>query len=196
MNYSNTSLSGLRVAVFGGSFDPPHRGHVVAVERLLEMETIDRVLVVPVFEHALSKRCSPFSQRLRMCEAAFDFDSRIEVSAIEENLSPPSYTLPTLQALCRLHPAWSLRLVIGTDVLNESHRWHRFEEVQKLAPPIVLSRAGYQGDTLGYETVEGLPELSSSEVRRYYSEGDHSEISAALSPKVRELIAQFRLYSE
>ena len=75
-----------RVALFGGSFNPPHMGHVLAVAYVLGVGLVDRVLVVPVFEHALGKQLVPFQHRLEMARRAFGWLPRVEVSTIEEQL--------------------------------------------------------------------------------------------------------------
>ena len=114
------------IAVYGGSFDPPHVGHVLAVEYILSVGVAERVLVIPVFEHAFHKDLTSFDLRLAMCERAFSHDHRVTVSSIESRLPRPSFTLNTLEALAEEHPDDSLRLVIGADVLVETQKWHRF----------------------------------------------------------------------
>ena len=64
-------MARLRVALFGGSFNPPHVGHVLAVTYALSVGLVERVLVVPVFEHALGKRLAPFEHRVEMSRRAF-----------------------------------------------------------------------------------------------------------------------------
>src|SRR5690606_9169366 len=113
----------MRVAVFGGSFDPPHLAHQQAVRHLLRSPEVDRVLVVPVYEHAFDKALAPFEHRVRMCELSMLEDDRVTVSRIEASLGRPSYTLHTLRALHQQHPSWSLRLVVGADVLHDATKW-------------------------------------------------------------------------
>jgi nicotinate-nucleotide adenylyltransferase len=149
------------VLFFGGSFDPPHVAHVLAVTYALSVADFARVLVVPVFEHAFGKRLCPFEQRLRLCELAFAPLQRVEVSAVEAELARPSYTLHTLQHLARTQPEWRLRLLIGSDVLSDTSRWYGFDEVAALAPPLVLTRAGFS--QVGATAL--LPDVSSTRVR-------------------------------
>ena len=70
------------VAFYGGSFDPPHVAHVLAVAYLAGMGQFDRVLVVPVFRHAFEKRLTPFGERLRMCELAVGWLPGVEVTGV------------------------------------------------------------------------------------------------------------------
>lgn len=157
------ALRSVRVALFGGSFNPPHQGHVLAAVHVLSTGMVDRVLVVPVFEHALSKSLLPYEERMGMAQAAFDWIPGVEVSAIEGQLGAPSRTLTTLTALLEKQPTWAMRLMVGSDILGELHRWHAFDDIERLAPPLVLARAGDPNANPGACT---LPEVSSTEIRR------------------------------
>src|SRR5512140_2335516 len=99
----------MNVAVYGGSFDPPHVAHVLAAAYLLACADVERVIVVPVFDHALDKELTPFELRLAMCELAFAELAAVELCRIEQSLPPPSYTLETLRQLARERPADRLR---------------------------------------------------------------------------------------
>ena len=149
------------IAVYGGSFDPPHLAHTLACVYVLSTQPVDLVLVVPAGQHPFDKHLSPFEHRLRMCELAMRDLRRVAVSGIERELGGPSLTLRTLEHLQRSRPSATLRLVIGSDLLAETPTWHRFERVREIAPPIVVPRAGYDDhDALA------LPDISSTEARR------------------------------
>lgn len=185
----------MTLAVYGGSFDPPHVGHVLAVHYVLSVGLADRVLVVPVYQHALNKILSPFEARLEMCRRAFSTDPRVEVNDIERSLPRPNYTLVTLEKLQERHPGEAFRLIVGADVLSEAPNWHRFDEVRRLAPLIVLGRAGVKSEDAPDAL---LPEVSSSEARTWWH-ADATEESKAkrerLIPRaVREVIQQRGLY--
>src|SRR5688572_26324533 len=125
----------MQVLFFGGSFDPPHVAHVLCVSYALSLGKFERAIVVPVFEHAFGKRLCPFEERSRMCELAFSFIAGVEVSRLEAELQRPNYALHTLERLQGEHPDWRLRLLIGSDVLTDTSKWYRFEDVVRLAPP-------------------------------------------------------------
>ena len=148
--------------VFGGSFDPPHVAHSLLAAYALAAHRIERVLVVPTYAHAFGKPLSAFDDRLRMCELAFADLRRVEVSSIERELPVPSLTLRTLEALVERHPSVRLRLLIGSDLLPETHAWHNFERIAELAPPLVVQRQGYALDL----DQPALPDVSSTEIRR------------------------------
>jgi nicotinate-nucleotide adenylyltransferase len=185
-----------RVAVFGGSFNPPHVGHVLACALILSVEEVDRVLVVPTYVHPFAKPLAPFEDRATMCELAMAWMPGVEVSRVEAELGGESRTLRTLETLARAHPSWALRLIIGADILAEAPRWFGFDAITKLAPPIVLGRAGVaalggaQNNALGGAQNNALggaqdsrgpgpallPEVSSTQVRAAVARGAWSDL--------------------
>lgn len=182
------------VALFGGSFNPPHVGHVLAVAYALSVGLVDRVLVVPVFEHALGKRLEPFEHRLEMAGRAFGWLPGVEVSSIEQRLGAPSRTLRTIQALEAEHPEWALRLLVGSDITGEIEKWHAFEEIERRAPPLVLERAGRE-----LRAPALLPEVSSTEVRTLLGraragEPFAPELAALVPRRVLDYVAENGLY--
>jgi nicotinate-nucleotide adenylyltransferase len=178
------------VALFGGSFNPPHVGHVLAVTYVLSTELAERVVVVPVFEHALGKHLLPFEHRAAMAERAFGWLPRVEVSRIEARLGAPSRTLSTLIALEAEHPDWDLRLMVGSDILGEIQKWHAFEEIERRAPLLVLPRAGVVGvhaAAIEASAAALLPEVSSTEVRSLLAAGA-SEAGPGIPDRLAALI--------
>lgn len=151
-----------QVAVYGGSFDPPHVAHKSAVEYLVRQGEFERIVVVPVHEHALEKRLAPYEHRMRMCEISMLVAPIVEISWIESELAPPNYTLNTLEALGARFPGADLRLVVGADVLLEADRWHAFDEVIRLAPLYPLGRRGVDSEAAPPPV---LPEVSSTQIR-------------------------------
>jgi nicotinate-nucleotide adenylyltransferase len=156
----------MKVAVFGGSFDPPHVAHLFTASYVLATGGFDRVLVVPVYEHAFDKPLAPFEHRVAMCRACFAGLDRVEISALEASLPRPSYTERTLERLTRDRPDLRLRFVMGSDALADTSKWHDFARVTELAPPFVVTRRGYERPELGPPL---LPEISSTRVRELFA---------------------------
>ena len=177
-----------RVGVFGGSFDPPHVGHVLALTYALSTANIDQVVVVPCYLHPFSKDLSPFDMRLQMCRAAFDWLPGVSVSDIERELGGESKTLHTLTALQRQHPQWAMRLLIGTDILRDTPRWHAFDQVEKLAPPLVLPRTGYPNSS-GHK-MSLLPDISSTQIRALLANGDWRSLEQWVPKSVLSLLSK------
>ncbi|HEX5660940.1 MAG TPA: nicotinate-nicotinamide nucleotide adenylyltransferase, partial [Polyangiales bacterium] len=176
------------LAVFGGSFDPPHVGHVFLATYALCIAGVERVLAAPTFEHAFGKPLTAFEHRLAMCTSAFAALPAVEVSPIERELGGTSRTLRLLHELQRRFPGHQLRLLIGSDILAESARWQGFDEIRALAPPIVVTRGGH-GDAGG----PLFPQLSSTELRAQLAVG---ELDAQVLPwGVRAYIREHQLYA-
>lgn len=170
------------VGVFGGSFDPPHVGHVALVRAALDGGFVSRVLVVPVFAHALHKQSSPFSLRIELARLAFADVPGVEVSDLEASLPVPSYTLQTLEALARLHAGSAFRLLAGADIAGELPRWHRVEEVLARAPLLLFARRGMP--TPEGAIVADIPEVSSRELRRLLERRSDPALGRRLAPLV------------
>jgi nicotinate-nucleotide adenylyltransferase len=176
------------LAVFGGSFDPPHVGHVFLAAYALSIVGVERVLAAPTFEHAFGKPLTAFEHRLAMCSRAFAALPGVEVSPIERELGGTSRTLRLVQELGRRFPDHQLRLLIGSDILADSARWQGFDAITALAPPIVVTRGGH-GDRGG----PIFPQVSSSELRATLGRGEHDR--QVLPRDVLAYIAEHQLYA-
>jgi len=124
-----------RYAMYGGSFDPIHMGHLSMVERAIEMGY--EVLVVPAFRHAFGKQSAPFEHRVRMCELALQaptLQHQARVCPIEESLAhghdAPVYTYDVLCAL-RACLQTAPCLLVGPDIAGEWERWHRHADIDR-----------------------------------------------------------------
>ncbi len=182
------------IALFGGSFNPPHVAHQMVALWVLEVCDVAEVWVVPTWRHAFSKELAAFEHRHAMCERAMrPLGDRVRVSDIERQMArPSSRTLETLEELGARHRQHSFRVVIGADILRETHKWYRWDEIERVAPPIVVGRSGYPSGAsdAGFE----LPPVSSTEIRARLGRG---ESCAPLVPRsVLEYIADRGLYGQ
>lgn len=183
----------MNVAVYGGSFDPPHLGHVMVVSHLLLNDpSVDKVLVVPCFKQA-GKNLADFERRWEMCIHAFDWLPRVEVSDVEQELGGESITLRTMQELKRHKPDWNLRFVMGTDLLESCKTWDGWDELEKIAPPMPIGRAGISPVREGDPTPIA-PIVSSSIVRKALAAGDYRAAERYLPVGVLRVIADYGLY--
>lgn len=177
------------VGVFGGSFDPPHVAHVMAVSWVLSCTPCRQVLVLPCYRHAFAKDSAPFADRVALARAAFKpFGHRVHVSSLEQRLPAPSYTVETLRHLVAAHPGTTFHLVIGTDILGESDRWKDFDEVVRLAPPIVLARGAPDPRARG----PVFPDWSSTQIRAALAAGQ--DVSDRVPAPVLEMARARGLY--
>jgi nicotinate-nucleotide adenylyltransferase len=178
----------MNVAFYGGSFNPPHVAHVLAASYVLSTGPFEKLLVVPACAHALDKQLVPFEKRAHMCELALGWLPRVEVSRIESELPLPSRTLYTLKALKERHPDWAMRLVIGADVLLETQKWHAFERVAELAPPLILGRVGVEHPDAPPPI---LPDVSSTRVRELLQNRSSPEASRELERLVPRAVLEY-----
>jgi nicotinate-nucleotide adenylyltransferase len=158
----------MRVAIFGGSFNPPHVAHQMAALYVLETAAVDELWIVPAFQHAFGKALAPFADRLAMCVlAAAALGPRVRVVAIERDLGAESYTLRTVRRLQQDFPAHTFSLVIGADLVSEVPSWHSGAELQETVPFLIVGRGGFtaEGEKSGERTGVALPRISSTEVR-------------------------------
>jgi nicotinate-nucleotide adenylyltransferase len=180
----------MRVAIYGGSFNPPHLAHQLAITCVLATARVDELWMVPTFKHPFDKQLAPFSDRARMCELAAAPFQRVRVSRIEEELGGDSYTLRTIQTLRQRHPDHRWALVIGADLVAERERWHGWSELKDLIEFVVIGRQGVTGEATagGVE----LPAISSTAVRDRLARGESVEPWVAAG--VRDYIAERGLY--
>jgi nicotinate-nucleotide adenylyltransferase len=174
-----------RVALFGGSFDPPHIAHQMVCLVVLESCAVDEVWMTPTYRHAFAKDLTPFAHRREMCARAVAvFGERARVCEIEADLAAgrerPSRTLDTLDALRARHPDVSLRVVLGADILGETDKWYRWSDVVAIAPPIVVGRRGYVGDAGPATAPGGVGVERGGESHRAPGHGVEREVDAGI----------------
>lgn len=180
------------IGVFGGSFNPPHLSHVLALAVVLARFDVERLLVVPTFQHPFAKMLAPYEDRVEMCKLAMGWLPRVEVSRVEEELGGESRTLWTIEHLTKKYPGKPLRLIVGADIMVDSSKWFAFDRIVELAPPIVLGRVGidYPGAPQPV-----LPDISSTEVRAKLAAGALGEMAELVPSAVITYATTRRLYA-
>jgi nicotinate-nucleotide adenylyltransferase len=137
----------MRVALFGGTFDPPHRGHLAIARAAADAFSLDRVLFAPtgLQPFKLDIATTPFATRLALVSAACNEDPRFAPSDIDAPRpdGSPNYTVDTLAALAALHPQDTLFNLVGADSFLSLPRWHEPARLLDLAEWIVVTRPGY-----------------------------------------------------
>lgn len=131
--------------MFGGTFDPPHVGHLVTAVNVRHDLGLDRVLLVVAnrpWQKVGTRPISPAADRLAMVRAAVGDVDGIEASAIEIERGGSSYTADTLAELAREHPGVELFVILGADAATGLPTWERVEEVRALASLVVVDRPG------------------------------------------------------
>jgi len=201
-------LNTVRVALFGGTFDPPHRGHIAIATAAADAFGLDRVLFAPTGQQPLKmgSAATPFTDRLAMVELACANDPRFAASTIDAPRSDgkPNYTVDTLAALREQLPAATLYNLVGADSFLSLRHWREPERLLALAEWIVVSRPGYSLEDLsglhltrderaGVHLLENVHEdVSATELRQRLAAGDSG--GDLLPAAIAEYIATHRLY--
>ncbi len=138
-----------RLGVYGGSFDPIHRGHIDPVLAAVDQLDLDRVLYLPTAQppHKPGVRFAPVGRRFAMVEIALLDHSRLEVSDLEMS-ERPTYTVETLERLRQEDPDAELYLLVGSDSLAEIEGWRRWRALFDLAQIAVLRRPGWSEEAV------------------------------------------------
>lgn len=141
----------VRIGVFGGTFNPPHSGHVHLAHSLARALQLDRVLIIPsgLPPHKQAQSLASGEDRLRMCRLAFP-GAQFEVSDIELARGGKSYTCDTLEALHEQYGTADFYLFMGTDMLLTFHQWRKPRGILRMCRLAVAARGGMEE----YETLE------------------------------------------
>ena len=187
----------MRLALFGGTFDPIHDAHLAVAATAAERFHLDRVVFVPAAHppHKALATHVPYDDRVRMAELACQDDAGFEVSRIEEG-TVRSYSIDTIAKVRRrLSADDELFFIIGADAFAEIRTWHRWREVAAAVVFLVVSRPGHLYDIPLEVRMERLDTLelpvSSSDIRRCLSAGQRP---AHVPERVLEYIYAHHLY--
>jgi nicotinate-nucleotide adenylyltransferase len=150
----------MNIGVLGGTFDPPHIGHLVLAEQAMEQLELDKVIWVPAGDpwRKAEERVSPGADRLAMVRLAVEGREVFEVSIVELEREGPSYTYETLSALQKECPDAGLTFLLGADALRDLPNWREPARIIELAVLGVASRDGDRALNEGSEAKAGLRE--------------------------------------
>ena len=168
----------MRLALFGGSFDPIHRGHLAVARAAADAFALDRILFAPVGRQPLKHdgHTAPYDERLAMTTlACAGSDPRFAPSSIDAPRSDgtPNYTAETLELLQAQHPDDELFNLAGADTFQHLASWHRATNLIDLAEWIVVSRPG-----VPLRPPQGLPITPTQRTRIHMLDSIHEEVSA------------------
>jgi nicotinate-nucleotide adenylyltransferase len=192
-----------RIGIFGGTFDPPHLGHVTVAGDVADALALDRVLWVParVSPHKLGRGVTSPEARLAMVRAAAAEDPRFQVSEVELERPGPSYTVDTLRDLRARWPGAEIYLILGADQLRVFASWRGPEEILRLATLALMDREGEDASGLapglpGMERAVHVPvtrvDVSATRVREAVAAGE--DVSAMVPAGVWAVIDGEGLY--
>ena len=195
----------MRLGLLGGTFNPPHIGHLVCAQQALAQLELDRVLLVPVHEppHKGFEADPGVQHRVELCRRAVAGDERLAVSLVDAEIPGPSYTVDTLSRLHDRCPGDQLTFIVGGDMAHSLPTWREPEAVLGLAELGVAEREGVRRADIA-ERLGSLPvhrvrffdmprlDISSSLIRRHVASG--RPIRYLVPDAVAEYIEQAGLY--
>lgn len=188
----------MRIGIFGGSFDPPHVGHLLAASDAREALGLDRIIFVPAGRSPFKQDRTPAegAQRLAMLELMVDGDARFAVDPIEIDRAGLSYTADTLSDLHQRSPHATMTLLLGADVAASLHEWHDVPRILSLARIAVLRRGGerfaFPGGITGQVLDTRRVDVSSTEIRQRVRSG--ASIRGFVPESVAAYVAANGLY--
>ena len=200
-----------RIGLFGGTFNPPHMGHMIIAQDAFHAFDLSKVVFIPCYTppHKTPSHLASTKHRLAMLEAAIEDDVRYELSDIEIENGGASYSVDTARYFKKQYPDAELCFIIGTDSLVELYMWKDIEELLQLCRFITISRPGYYEDGIGEDALKlsapwaqkllndvrkGISiDVSSSDVRYRIAEG--MSVKYLVPRAVEMYMAEHNLYT-
>ena len=133
-----------RIAIFGGTFDPVHNGHIAIAESILAQNLADQIVILPSFTppHKQNRIITSFEKRFSMLQLAFKNMNNVEISDLEQKLSlEKSYTFEVMKHVEKNYPDAILKIIIGGDSLKNLHSWFKAKELVEKYEIITYPRA-------------------------------------------------------
>lgn len=191
----------MEIALFFGSFNPVHNGHMAIAEYIYEYSEIDELWFIVSPQNPLKRKHSMLDDhhRLEMVYRAINDDPRFKVSDIEFHMPKPSYTVDTLTYLTEKYPSHTFSMILGADNLQSFNRWKNCELLVEKYKRIVYPRHGVSRDEiLSHKNIEivNAPqiEISSSFIRSAISEG--KKVKYFLPSRVWEYLDEMAFYKK
>ncbi|MFA9430826.1 nicotinate-nucleotide adenylyltransferase [Egicoccus sp. AB-alg2] len=168
---------GRHVGLLGGTFDPPHVGHLVVAESARVDLGLDQVRLLVAGDPWMKRTVGEAHHRVAMAQAAVVDDAHLHVDARETERDGPTYTVETLEALHHEEPDVTWHFLLGADTTARLDEWQRIEDAYRLARFVAVTRPGHEVrlDPVAAQHVDELEvprlEISSTELRARYAEG-------------------------
>jgi len=183
------------IAIYGGTFDPIHHGHLIVAREALEKLGAEQVIFIPARVSPLRKT-APVARdevRLLMIKAAIESEPGFAVDDCELLRPPPSYTIDTIEQIRQRNSEATIYCLIGEDNVDKLTKWRRFADLEKMVRLVVLDRSGQQPHH-AYPIIRRKIDISATEIRKRVATG--RSIRYFVPPAVEEIIRREKLYLE
>ncbi|WP_332633478.1 nicotinate-nucleotide adenylyltransferase [Halalkalibacter flavus] len=188
-----------KIGLFGGTFNPPHLGHLLFAQEVLVEFELDEIWFIPVNvpPHKESDDLASNQDRVDMLVGATDDHEQFYVNTIELEREGPSYTIDTMRQLKQLYPTYEFYFLIGGDMIEYLPKWEKVDELLELVTFIGVKRPGSSVDTTNYAKQVRLLEMaqvdiSSTAIRKRVQEG--KPITYMVPNSVEALVKERELY--
>lgn len=184
----------MRIALYGGTFDPPHHGHLILAREAREQLELDRVVFIPAARSPFKPgvEMTPAAVRLAMVRAAIEGEAAFSLDDSELSRGGTSYTIDTVRSALERWPGVELFWFVGHDHVRELPKWREWETLRTLVQFIVFSRGDETGHETGFPRVIRRVDISATDIRARVAQG--RSIRYLVPEPVRALIEQHRLY--
>lgn len=188
-----------RIGILGGTFNPPHMGHLLMVEQVGNQLELDEIWFMPTAKppHAPGKKTIAAQHRLQMVQKAIDGNPLFKLQPYEVNKGGINYTVDTMRHFIEEYPLSDFYFIIGGDSVNDLSTWREIDELNQLVQFVGVRRLGSRPYDTPYSVIwvdSPLVDLSSTEIRlRVYLE---QSIRYQVPLAVEEYIMKHRLYME
>ncbi|MEG2395427.1 MAG: nicotinate (nicotinamide) nucleotide adenylyltransferase [Oscillospiraceae bacterium] len=188
----------MKIGIFGGTFNPPHKGHEKLVSDFLQTLNLDKVMIIPN-KKPTHKQCEDLAfdtDRLEMCRLAFK-NPKYEISSIEIDRSTDSYMIFTIDEILEKYPSAELYLIIGADMFLIFHKWYKHREIIEKCKKICVATRDEE------DTIKSLRSYAFEHFKIYIPELESDKILLSKaepfiisSTNIREKIAKNELITD
>jgi nicotinate-nucleotide adenylyltransferase len=195
-----------RIALYGGTFDPVHLGHLAVARRVSELFEIEKVVFIPaqIAPHKIGRPVTEPIHRYAMLALATQDDPRLLISTFELDAPNRRYTVDTVAEFQRmLGDDTELFFMMGADSWSEITTWREWERLLKMTNHIVVTRPGYAvppaPEGLGeriFFTDAVMKDISATDIRRLASEGRYDELEQMVPRSVADYIKKYGIYRD
>ncbi len=189
----------MKVGILGGTFNPPHTGHLIMAEQIKDQLDLDKIFFMPTAEpphSSVNKKTISSDKRVHMLELATQENEDFEIERFEVDRGGKNYTYDTMKALIELYPTIDFYFIIGGDMIVDLPTWHRIDELIELVQFVGVKRPGYSVETDYPIILVDIPtiDLSSTTIRQKVGIG--CSIKYLVPEAVEHYIALEGLYQD
>jgi nicotinate-nucleotide adenylyltransferase len=184
----------MKIAIYGGTFDPIHHGHLILAREARELFGFEKVIFIPAAASPLKDSpAASGQQRLSMLRVAIEDEPGFELDDCELRRAAPSYTIETIEEIRSRQRDTQIYCLIGEDNVRTLQKWHRFDELRKAVQFVVLDRTG-KTPQHSYPVVHRKIDISATEIRKRVVSGQ--SIRYFVPQAVEQLIRREKIYQE